>query len=93
MKMHDKAKELIPPALLEQVEAVAAAEHRSARDMLREAIEGYLSARQPHAAPGAGQPPERRTPQEAATRILERRKFHTLPDGATIRDMMTYGRA
>ncbi|MDR3461227.1 MAG: hypothetical protein P4L76_02790 [Beijerinckiaceae bacterium] len=93
MKGHDKAKELISPALLEQIEAVAAAEHRSAPDMLREMIEGYLSSRHAVAASGVGQPPERRTPREAAARILERRKFHPLPDGATIRDMLTHGRA
>ncbi|MGD0632721.1 MAG: hypothetical protein ABSA13_00385 [Beijerinckiaceae bacterium] len=95
MKTHDKAEELIPLALLQQVETAAAAEHRSARDMLREAVESYLSARRMLAASGAGQQPspQRRTPREAAARILERRKFHPLPEGTTIRDMMTYGRA
>ena len=32
-------------------------------------------------------------PDKAAARILERRSRHVLPEGMTIRDLMTYGRA
>jgi hypothetical protein len=91
MKTEHPVEGLIPPALLEQVEALAAAERRPASDMLREAVEGYLQKRRALAATNPQQP--RRTAQEAAARILERRKHHLLPEGETIRDLMTYGRA
>ena len=35
----------------------------------------------------------KRTPQEAAARMLARRQFHRLPEGTTIRDLMAFGRA
>jgi len=85
---------LIPPSLLEQVQAMAAAEHRPASEILRDAIESYqrdhrgvveLARENPSAAP--------RSPQQAVARILERRQYRNLPDGMTIRDLMTLGRA
>jgi hypothetical protein len=38
-------------------------------------------------------PSSKGTPQEAAARMLERRKHHKLPDGTTIHDLITFGRA
>jgi hypothetical protein len=38
-------------------------------------------------------PAPKRTPAEAAARMLANRKLHPLPEGMTIRDLMTYGRA
>jgi hypothetical protein len=85
---------LIPPSLLEQVEAMAAAEHRPASEILRDAIESYqrehrgvveLVEEKPSTGP--------RSPQQAVARILERRQYRNLPEGMTIRDLMTLGRA
>lgn len=70
---------LIPPALLAEVEAIAAVEHRPARDMVREALERYLQERQTSTLQVSGRLSPKRTPQEAAARMLERRKGHTLP--------------
>ena len=91
MKTQSDSEHLIPPSLLELVEALAAAEGRAPSDMLRAAVEGYLQERRALAANGARRSP--RTAQEAAARILERRKHHVLPEGETIRDLMNYGRA
>jgi hypothetical protein len=85
---------LLPPALLAEIEAMAAAEHRPAREMLREAVERYLQDRRPFAGVNnSGSTAPLRTPQQAAARMLERRKFHPLPEGMSIRDLMTFGRA
>jgi hypothetical protein len=94
MKTENRPYELIPPALLAEVEAMAAAEHRPAHEMVREAVERYIRDRQISATPLA-EPVARpkRTPQEAAARLLELRKGNFLPEGMTIRDMQTYGRA
>ena len=59
--------------------------------MLREAVEGYLQERHKRAVTSSQQLPS--SAQDAAARILERRKHHLLPEGETIRDLMTYGRA
>ena len=42
MKTQRYMEQMIPPDLLKQVEALAAAEHRPASEMLREAVEAYL---------------------------------------------------
>jgi len=85
---------LIPPWLLEQVQAMAAAEHRPASEILHDDIESYqrdhrgvveLAEEKPSAGP--------RSPQQAVARILERRQYRNLPEGVTIRDLMTLGRA
>ena len=80
----------IPAGLLEQVRARAAAERRSAGDIVREAVEDYLHG---HAPPQEQSDALHRSPQEAVARLLERRKHNVLPEGVTIRDLMTYGRA
>jgi len=81
--------ELLPPELVAEIEVAAAAEHRPAREIVREAIELYLQERRTLAA-NRDQP---RTPAEAAARILELRKGNILPEGETIRDLINYGRA
>jgi hypothetical protein len=93
MKVDNHTNALIPPALLAEMEAIAAVEHRPARDMVREALERYLQERQALPSNISAQLPPKRTPQEAAARMLERRKHHKLPEGTTIRDLMTFGRA
>lgn len=84
----------IPARLLERVRALAAAERRSADDVVRQAVEDYL-----HDHAGGDAPAEERTDTpsrsapEAIARLLERRKHNVLPKGVTIRDLMTHGRA
>jgi hypothetical protein len=93
MKTESHTQELIPPALLEQVEARAAAEHRPARDMVREAVEHYLHT---HRKPTVSAPPteaQRRAAWEAGERILARRKLHPMPEGETIKSLISFGRA
>ena len=86
--------ELIPPELLAEVEAVAAAEQRPAHEMVREAVERYLREHQATAAEAAEPLPRAKlTPQEAGARILESRPRHILPEGGTIREMIHFGRA
>lgn len=86
MKSDNHTGELIPPALLAEVEAMAAAEHRAAHEVVREAVERYVRERRPL-------PRAKLTPEEAGARILESRPRHTLPEGTTIREMIDFGRA
>jgi predicted transcriptional regulator len=85
---------LISPDLLEKVQAIAAVEHRPASEILRDAIEGYMHNNS-KAVPSAStvDPGPKLTPQEAGARILERRKFHPLPEGETIKSLINFGRA
>jgi hypothetical protein len=76
----------VPPALAAQLQAAAAAQHRPPRDVLRDAVESYLQAVRPSS-------PSRRSPAEAAARMRQSRPGNKLPEGVTIRDLMTYGRA
>jgi hypothetical protein len=80
---------IIPPALAAQILAAADDEHRPAAEVVQEALERYLAQRREN----VNTTPARRTPAEAAARLLERRKGTLLPDGVTIRDLMTHGRA
>ena len=93
MKTQHPAELLIPAALLEQVEALAAAERRAAGDLLREAVEGYLQERRGTIDSLLPRSESRRDLQQVVDRILELRKGNVLPEGVTIRDLMTYGRA
>ncbi|MGD0108118.1 MAG: ribbon-helix-helix protein, CopG family [Rhodopila sp.] len=81
---------MIPPALLAQVEAAAEEEHRTTADVVREALERYLSRSHRDIA---SRPAAKRTPVEAATRMREQRQGTFLPEGMTIRDLIDYGRA
>jgi hypothetical protein len=85
---------LIPPALLEQVQEMAAAEHRLASEVLRDAIEGYLHSHQGNVPLGpqtVGTP--KLTPDEIVARVFELRKGNVLPEGETIKDLINFGRA
>jgi len=93
MKTQRYMEQMIPPDLLKQVEALAAAEHRPASEMLREAVEAYLHERRAKISSSLSGPVKPQSDlQEVAARILELRKGHILPEGVTIRDLMTYGR-
>ena len=93
MKPHSDT-DLIPPALVAEIQAAADAEHRPAADLVQEALERYLAQRRKDMSTAQGKPtPARRTAAEAAARLRERRKGTVLPDGVTIRDLMTHGRA
>ncbi len=86
MTADDHDSELIPPPLLAEVEAVAAAENRAAHEVVREAVECYVRARRPLSR-------QKLTPGEAGARMLERRKGNVLPEGVTIRDLQIHGRS
>jgi hypothetical protein len=79
----------IPPALLAEVEAAAELEHRPAVDLVKAALERYLAERQS----AVETPVPKRTAAEAVERMLEQRKGNVLPEGVTIRRLLTYGRA
>ena len=77
---------LSPPALAARLAAAAADQHRQPRDVLRDAVESYLQALQPLT-------PAQRSPAEAVARMRSSRASNKLPEGVTIRDLMTYVRA
>ena len=82
---------VIPPALAAEIQAVADGDGRPAADIIRDALESYLAnwhERMSHA-----QEKPRKTALEAATRLRELRKGIVLPQGVTIKDLMTHGRA
>ena len=81
---------LIPPALVAQIEAAADEEHRTAADVIRDALERYLVQMHGRTNPT---PAPRRSPAEAAARMRARRIGNILPEGVSIRDLMTHGRA
>jgi hypothetical protein len=95
----------ISSALLAEIQAAADEEHRSAQAVLQDAMEVYLrqrrreeemsaTEREVMAATRTGrQPTLRRTPAEAAARMLARRPLRRLPEGETVRSMIEYGRA
>jgi Arc/MetJ-type ribon-helix-helix transcriptional regulator len=85
---------VLPPALLAEVEAAALEAHRQASDVVREAVEHYLTqSRQSKNTASTDHTPARLTAAEAVERILEERTGNVLPEGVTIRELMTYGRA
>jgi hypothetical protein len=65
--------ELIPPELLAEVEAVAAAEQRPAHEMVREAVERYLREHQATAAEAA-EPASAREAHSAGSRSANSRE-------------------
>jgi len=97
METENRSHEPIPSALLAEVEAMAIAEDRAASEILRDALELY---RHDHAkgipvGPEASVPTEaqKRAAWEAGQRIRERRKFHPMPEGETIKSLIEFGRA
>ena len=97
METENRPNELIPSALLAEVEAMAAAEHRAASEILRDAIELYRHdhAKGVPAGPEASRTMEarKRAAWDAGERILERRQFHPMPEGETIKSLIDFGRA
>jgi hypothetical protein len=82
---------VIPPALAAEIQAAAEAEHRTAADLVKDALERYLTDRRERTSYTREE--ARPTSAEAATRLRELREGNVLPDGMTIRDLMTHGRA
>jgi hypothetical protein len=78
----------IPSALAVRLQAMAEEQHRPARDVLRDAVEGYLRAWRP-LTPSTTQ----RSPMEAAARMMRARQSNVRLDDAALRDLMTHGRA
>lgn len=88
----NKAPDLtIPPSLMADIQAAAKDEHRPATEVVRDALERYLAEWRKGASPRHAQ--AKRTPAEAAARMREQRAGNVLPEGVTIRDLMTHGRA
>jgi hypothetical protein len=81
----------IPPAMLAELQAAADEEHRAPDDVVREALERYLAEWRKSVSHGQARP--RLSADEAVARLLEQRKDNLLPEGVTIRELMTYGRA
>jgi hypothetical protein len=78
----------VPASLLAELKEAADEEHRPVADVLRDAVQRYLSESHRDARPAI-----RRTPAEAAARMREHRKGTFLPEGVTIRNLTDYGRA
>lgn len=78
----------IPPALAARLQAAAEEQHRSAHDVLRDALDFYL---------GASPPPApivtHRSPAEAAARMIRARQSNVRLDDAALHDLLTHGRA
>jgi hypothetical protein len=84
----------IPSALVAEIRAAADDEHRPAAELVREALERYLADwRKATSLADRGRTPSKRTPAEAAARLRELREGNVLPDGISLRDLMTHGRA
>jgi hypothetical protein len=77
----------MPTGWLAEVKALAAEEHRPVADLVREIVDRYIEERR--SAVRIAQ----HTPADAAARILELRKGNFLPDGETIKDLISHGRA
>jgi hypothetical protein len=86
-KTENTADLAIPPALAARLQAAAEEQHRSARDVLRDALEGYLRTWRPLVSSN------RRSPAEAAARMMRARQGNVRLDDAALRELMTYGRA
>ncbi len=79
----------IPPALVAQIQAAAEEQHRSAEDVLRDAVELYLRVLHPLLPEARA----RRLPAEAAARMRRARQDNARLDDAALRELMTHGRA
>jgi len=81
-----------PAALLAQVQAVAVEEHRPTTEIVREAVERYLESRRAHGGASTENAARAEKGLAAAAQIRELRKGNILPEGVTIRDLITEGR-
>jgi hypothetical protein len=92
MKSRQSIGTLLPPGLLDELEAAADEEHREPGELMREAVMRYLEERRTRRCMAA-KANMHHTPAEAATRILKLRKGNILPAGVTISDLIDFGRA
>ncbi|MGE0221953.1 MAG: hypothetical protein AB7F35_07860 [Acetobacteraceae bacterium] len=76
---------IIPPPIATRLAEVANAQHRHPLDVLSDAVNLYLRDQQTSAVTP-------RSRAEAAARIRQSRAGNKLPEGVTIRDLMTYKR-
>jgi hypothetical protein len=72
---------------------MAAAEHRATNEVVREAIEGYLHTHRKAIVSAPPTEAQKRAAWEAGERILARRKLHPMPEGETIKSLISFGRA
>jgi hypothetical protein len=79
----------ISPALVARLQATAEEQHRSAQDVLRDAVELYLRVLHPLSPEVAS----RRLPAEAAAPVRRARQGNARLDDAALREPMTHGRA
>jgi predicted DNA-binding protein len=82
----------LPAALLAQVQAAALEEHRPTTEIVREAVERYLESRRDHGGASTENAARAEKGLAAAAQIRELRKGNILPEGVTIRDLITEGR-
>jgi hypothetical protein len=88
MASNNTVELMIPPSLAARVQSAADEAHRPAADILREILERHL----PEQREQSGQTLPGRSPAQAAARMMAVRKGNILPDGVTIRELMTHGR-
>jgi hypothetical protein len=88
MKPNSTAELTIPPALQAEIHAAAAAAHRPANEIVREALETYLVHQQTEALSVT----DAQTRSATVTRMFERRRGRHLSDGVTIEDVIAWGR-
>ena len=88
MTASDTNELTIAPALQAQIRAAAADVHRPAPEIVQEALEGYLADL--HAHPRVA--PDAQTRSATVARMLKRRDDRRLSEGATIEDVITWGR-
>ena len=84
----------IPPKLLAELQLAADTERCSAAELVAAMLERWLGERgdvEPRAGQDAGF--DGVAPAEAVERILKLRAGIALPDGVSIKDLMTHGRA
>ncbi len=79
----------IPSALTARIEEAARIQHRPPSDVVRTALEQYLKNSSLPVSNSSGM----RSPIEAAARMRQSRPGNTLPEGITLRELMTHGRA
>lgn len=75
----------MPSALLAEVQAAAREQHRAADELVRDAVERYLHSRRPATSHAVSN----EKALAVINRIRELRKGNILPEGVTIRDLIS----
>ena len=83
----------LPPKLLARVQAAAAEEHRPTNEIVQEAVERYLESRHSGSDSSGLSAGTAGKGHAAAAQIRELRKGNILPEGVTIDDLISEGRA